>query len=94
MKGWVYVITNKAMPGLVKVGYSTKDPELRARELDGTHLPHPNQVTYEILIDNPQQIEQQTHRALSRYKERNRLPGYNTGQEWFRCFGRRGCCGH
>jgi len=36
MKGWVYVISNKAMSGLVKVGYSTKDPELRAAELSHT----------------------------------------------------------
>ena len=26
LKGWIYVISNKALPGLVKVGYSTKDP--------------------------------------------------------------------
>jgi len=33
MKGWVYVITNKAMPGLVKIGFSMKDTEIRASEL-------------------------------------------------------------
>ncbi|WP_295427803.1 GIY-YIG nuclease family protein [uncultured Thiodictyon sp.] len=33
MKGFVYVMSNKAMPGLVKIGYSTKHPELRAEEL-------------------------------------------------------------
>jgi len=36
MKGWVYVITNKAMPSLVKVGFLTKDPGLRAKELGNT----------------------------------------------------------
>ncbi|HPA47526.1 MAG TPA: GIY-YIG nuclease family protein [bacterium] len=41
MKGWVYIIANKAMPGLVKVGYSMKDPELRAAELNNTGSPHP-----------------------------------------------------
>jgi hypothetical protein len=34
MKGWVYIISNKAMPDLVKVGFSTKDPQLRAQEFD------------------------------------------------------------
>jgi hypothetical protein len=33
IRGWVYVIFNEAMPDLVKVGYSTKDPNLRAEEL-------------------------------------------------------------
>jgi hypothetical protein len=47
MKGWVYVITNLAMPGLVKVGYSRKDPELRAAELNSTGTPHPFVVEYE-----------------------------------------------
>jgi hypothetical protein len=50
MKGWVYVISNKAMEGLIKVGHSTKDPELRAQELDHTGSPHPYIVEYEMLI--------------------------------------------
>ena len=76
MKGWVYVISNKAMHGLVKVGFSTKDPELRAAELNHTGSPHPYVVEYEMLIEEPYQIEQHTHRLLSAKRE---------GKEWFRC---------
>lgn len=76
MKGWVYVITNKGMPGLVKVGYSTKDPELRAAELNHTGSPHPYLVEYELLIDAPYQIEQKAHRLLAPKRE---------AKEWFRC---------
>lgn len=76
MKGWVYVITNKAMPGLVKVGYSTKDPELRAEELNHTGSPHPYIVDYELLIEEPFQVEKKTHKLLSPKRE---------GKEWFRC---------
>lgn len=76
MKGWVYVITNKAMPSLVKVGFSTKDPELRARELQHTGSPHPYLVEYELLIEEPYQVEQETHRLLSSKHE---------AKEWFRC---------
>ena len=32
-KGFVYVMSNKSMPGIVKVGMSTKMPEERAKEL-------------------------------------------------------------
>jgi small-conductance mechanosensitive channel len=64
------------MPELIKVGYSMQDPELRARELDHTGSPHPYVVEYEMMIENPQQIEQQAHHILSRYRE---------GKEWFRC---------
>ncbi len=44
VRGWVYVITNAAMPGLVKVGYSLKDPSLRARGLGNTGAPHQYEV--------------------------------------------------
>lgn len=76
MKGWVYVITNKAMPALVKVGYSSKDPQLRAREFDGTGAPHPYVVEYELLVSSPRDVEQQVHRALAQHRE---------AKEWFRC---------
>lgn len=76
MKGWVYVITNKAMPGLIKVGYSMKDPELRAAELSQAGLPHPYLVDYEVLVEDPYNIEQMVHAQL---KDRNE------GREWFHC---------
>jgi len=75
-RGWVYVITNKAMPGLVKVGYTLKDPIIRAKELDGTGMPHPYLVDYEVFVKGPRDIEQQTHARLSHAHEE---------KEWFRC---------
>lgn len=38
MRGWVYVISNPTIPGLVKIGFSTKDPLLRAEELNHRRL--------------------------------------------------------
>jgi hypothetical protein len=43
MKGYVYVISNAAMPNYIKVGFSTKDPASRAQEL-GTGSPFSYQV--------------------------------------------------
>jgi hypothetical protein len=77
VRGWIYIISNKAMPGLIKVGYSSKDPEERAKELDHTGTPHPYVVEYDMLIAGDlYQIEQQIHEGLSSYSE---------GKEWFRC---------
>lgn len=76
MKGWVYVISNKAMPGLIKVGYTMKDPDLRAAELDHTGTPHPPVVDYEVLVENPRDVEQTAHHRLRDHHER---------KEWFRC---------
>lgn len=64
------------MPGLVKVGYSMKDPALRAEELDHTGSPHPYIVDYEVLVNEPRDIEQKVHSHLKSHKE---------GKEWFRC---------
>ena len=76
MKGWVYIITNKSMPDLIKVGFTTKDPDLRASELDNTGTPHPYVVEYEVLVENPKKNEQLSHANLKKYKE---------NKEWFRC---------
>ena len=78
LRGWVYVMSNKAMPNLIKVGFSTKDPELRANELGkgNTGVPHPYNVIYDVLVQNPYQIEQQVHSKLS---------DKNEAKEWFRC---------
>ncbi len=76
MKGWVYVISNKAMHGLVKIGFSSNDPDLRADDLNHTGSPHPYAVDYDMLIEEPRQVEQKAHRILSAKRE---------GKEWFRC---------
>lgn len=75
IRGWVYVIINPAMPALVKIGYSTKDPVFRARELNNTGNPHPYSVAYDALLSNPRDVEQSIHKVLSEKQE---------GKEWFR----------
>ena len=69
-------MTNRAMPGLVKVGFSTRDPILRAQELGNAGIPHPLVVEYDAHVHNPYEIEQQVHIALDQHRE---------AKEWFRC---------
>jgi len=78
MKGWVYVFRNPGVPGLVKIGHTTNDPEQRAKELDHTGVPHPFLVDYQALIEEPRNVEQQVHQALSTMRVRKE-------REWFRC---------
>lgn len=75
-KGWVYIITTETMPKLVKVGFTTKDPELRAKELTNTGNPYPHIVVYEVLVNEPRNIEQKVHKLLKNYNYKN---------EWFEC---------
>ncbi|MGE0810365.1 MAG: GIY-YIG nuclease family protein [Immundisolibacter sp.] len=76
IRGWVYVITNEAMPGLLKVGHSTKDPALRAQELASTGTPTPFAVEYDALVINPVEVEKVCHKRLAEYRK---------GKEWFAC---------
>ncbi len=76
MKGWVYIITNPAMPGIIKIGFSMKDPELRARELNSTGCPQEYSVDYCILVEEPRELEQRVHKHLRHI---------GVGKEWFRC---------
>jgi T5orf172 domain-containing protein/rubredoxin len=76
VRGWVYVLSNPAMPGLVKVGFSMQDPLKRAEELDHTGTPHAYQVDYDVLVENPADAERRLHETLSEYRE---------AKEWFRC---------
>ena len=78
MKGWVYVFTNEAMPGLVKIGYTSKSPEKRAAELDTTGVPLPFIVEYGILVEAPRPVEQTVHLHLREKRVRQE-------REWFRC---------
>lgn len=76
MRGWVYVMTNQGMPGLVKVGYTDRDPKLRAKELSHTGVAFDFKVDYEALVNNASQVERDAHRQLS---------AYHANKEFFSC---------
>lgn len=75
-KGWVYIISNSAMPDIIKIGYTTRSPEARAVELDGTSSPYAHIVEYAVRVSDPISIEKKVHRQLS---------SQNVGKEWFDC---------
>ena len=69
IRGWIYVLSNKAMPGLLKIGFSTKDPSLRVDELNSTGLPYPFVVEYDTLVVGPREVEQAVHAKLKPHHE-------------------------
>lgn len=81
MRGWVYVMTCRAMPELVKVGATTKDPFARAKELRGTSNPHRFEVEYDVLVQDPFLLERATHERLVYCRE----AGDGQAIEFFRC---------
>ena len=47
----IYVLTNEAMDGLVKIGRTTTSVEQRIRELDNTSAPLPFQCFYAGVVN-------------------------------------------
>lgn len=65
--GFLYVLANSAMPGVVKVGKTTRSPAERAVELSGaTGLPTPFIVVYEQLFEDCHAAERFVHVYLER----------------------------
>lgn len=59
--GIVYVLTNEAMPGLVKIGFTTNELKVRIRELDGTGVPLPFECFCAFEVNDCRKVEQLVH---------------------------------
>ena len=70
MSGIVYVLTNPAMQGYVKIG-RTDNLTQRIRELDNTSAPLPFECAFAIEVDEPKKIEQLIHDAFKDYRTRS-----------------------
>ena len=53
MRGWIYLVTNQAMPGHVLVDYCETDPIQQANKLNGPGAPFPYIVAYAALMTDP-----------------------------------------
>lgn len=80
--GYVYAISNKDMPGILKIGYTLKTPSERLKVANISNTWKPPSL-YEIAIAkrvlNPEIKERKIHQILSKYTER-----INHRREFFR----------
>lgn len=79
-EGWVYCMSNKSMPGVVKVGKTKNHPQERADQLFTTGVPEPFSVEFAKWVKNYSQKEKQLHSLLETQYGR---PSPN--REFFRC---------
>lgn len=77
MSGFVYILSNPAMPNLLKIGKSDRDPTgFRAAELYTTGVPQPFKVEYFAYVEEHHTLERKIHSTLS-----TRRP--NSNREFF-----------
>lgn len=63
--GIVYILVNKAMPGLVKIGKTTREKvELRMNELYSTGVPLPFQCAFAGKVEDVSKVEKAFHTAF------------------------------
>ncbi|MET8590534.1 GIY-YIG nuclease family protein [Streptomyces sp. NPDC005078] len=75
--GFVYVQRNPAFPSMLKIGYSTRLAEDRAKDLYGTSVPFPYEVLFRALSSRPEDVERAVHRLLAAQR-------VNADREFFR----------
>lgn len=67
-KGYVYVLSNPCMPGIVKIGKTTRSVEDRANELYQTGVPEPFKVEEFFHSPDCHELEGIAHEALADYR--------------------------
>ena len=66
---YVYILTNRVMPGLIKIGYTDKTPKIRAAMLSkATGVPAKFEVVWSFPCFNGIRLEEEVHRKLSEYR--------------------------
>ena len=74
---FVYILTNEAMPGYIKIGRTSTSVEQRMKDLDKTSTPLPFQCYYAARVADDQKLERTLHSAFGDHRVR-------TNREFFR----------
>ena len=67
----VYILTNQAMPGIIKIGFTENSVEQRMRELDKTPTPIPFECYYAKRIEKAEFVEKKMHEAFDEFRRRD-----------------------
>ena len=67
-KGYVYILSNPSMPGLVKIGMSSASGHVRAKQLYQTGVPTPFVIEFEVYVEHYQEVENNVHLMLDSFR--------------------------
>ncbi len=78
----VYVLTNPAMPNLVKIGKTTRsDVMARMNELYSSGVPYPFECAYAVEVDNCSTVEKALHIAFDPYRGNHKREFFSIAPE-------------
>ena len=65
-RGIIYILENECIPGLLKIGFTTKDAYSRAKEIStATGVPKPFKVKFIYECNDPYSVEQEIHNEIN-----------------------------
>lgn len=79
--GIVYILTNEAFDGMVKIGRTESDLEARMKSLDTTGVPLPFECFYAAEVTDSKEVERRLHKAFA--DKRVRGDNSTTKREFF-----------
>ena len=68
MSGFVYILSNPSMPGLLKIGSTEKLPTERASQLYSTGVPEPFKVEFAVWCEDHRETEHSVHEELEDFR--------------------------
>ena len=71
--GYLYCISNKSMPGILKIGMTGRTPDIRLKEANSSETwkpPTPYKIEFAKKVNNVKQKEITLHMLLTQYTER------------------------
>ena len=80
-EGIVYVLTNPAMPGMVKIGKTGREVEVRLSDLYTTGVPLPFECAYAAKVVDMDKVEKAFHNAFGPYRVNPRREFFNIDPE-------------
>jgi hypothetical protein len=78
MRGHLYILSNPAIPNLLKIGYTKRTVVQRIEELMTTGVPGAFEVEFFAEVEHARQLERDIHRRLLAYRRDRR-------REFFEC---------
>ena len=77
MLGFIYIMSNPAHSGLLKIGQTGKDPEERRKELGSTGVVQDFVLEYRALSEDYESLEREIHRALANVRTNPKKEFFN-----------------
>ena len=79
---WIYILTNKSIPSMVKIGFTQIEPHIRAKQISrSTGVPTGFDVAFAFRCFNAKSLEFEIHKYLHPYRVSNDREFFQIGIE-------------